>query len=283
MREIPTRVPTFQNIVSPRYFEALNIPVVAGRGFTDRDDEQAPRVAILNHTLARILWPGESPMGKRVTINGRAADIIGVARDIKGRNLFEPGGPMLYLPLFQSYERHVVLHVRTAVSPTSLVEALRREVYALDKDLPIYAVRTMDQHVTATLTPQRLLAYLIGGFGALALLLSALGLYGLLAYAVTARTPEIGIRMAVGAQKADVMRLFLADGMKLALSGIIIGAVAALGVTPLMKSLLFGISPLDPLTLILVPALLLVTALLACSVPAHRAARADPKVSLRHE
>ena len=279
----PTRVQTFQNVVSPRYLDALNIPVVAGRGFSDRDDGKAPRVAVLNQTLARILWPDESPLGKRVTVNGGAAEIVGVVRDIKGRNLFEAPGPMFYLPLFQQYQSNTVLHVRASLPPGALVAALRSEVSALDKDVPIYAVRTMDEHVTATLTPQRLLAYLITGFGALALLLAAIGLYGLLAYTVTERTPEIGLRMAIGAHQADVMQLFVADGMKLALAGVILGSLAALGLTPLMRSLVFGISPLDPLTFVVVPVLLLLAALVACSVPARRAARADPKIALRYE
>lgn len=278
-----TRVQTFQNVVSPRYFDAMNITLVAGRGFTDSDNENAPRVAILNQSLARILWPGESPIGKRLTTKGQSWDVIGIVRDIKGRNLFEPPGPILYLPLYQRDQPNMVLHVRTAVSPASLVAVLRREVNVLDKDLPLYAVTTMDEHVRAALTPQRLLAYLIGGFGALALLLAALGLYGLLAYAVTERTPEIGVRMALGGQKADVVHLFVTGGMKLAMSGLMLGSVAALGVTPLMKSLLFGISPLDPVTFMVVPVLLLTMALVACSVPAHRAARVDPKVALRYE
>ncbi len=139
---------------------------------------------------------------------------------------------MLYLPLFQSYQSNAVLHVRTRwVARRLSSRRYAARCYALDQDLPIYAVRTMDEHVTATLTPQRLLAYLIGGFGVLALLLAAIGLYGLLAYTVAERTPEIGLRMAIGAHQADVMRLFVADGMKLALAGVILGSVAALGVT----------------------------------------------------
>jgi macrolide transport system ATP-binding/permease protein len=279
----PTRMQTFQNVVSPQYFDAMNISLVDGRQFTDRDNEKAPAVVILNQTLARMLWPGESPIGRRLTTKGQSLDVIGMVRDIKGRSLFEPASPILYLPLYQWNQPNVVLHLRTAVSAASLVAAVRQEVHALDQDLPLYAVRTMDEHVTATLTPQRLLAYLIGGFGTLALLLAGIGLYGLLAYAVTERTPEIGVRMALGAHKADVMRLFVAEGMKLAVLGIIVGAVAAFGVTPLMNSLLFGISPLDPLTFIVVPVLLLSTALVACLVPAHRGAREDPKVALRYE
>jgi predicted permease len=279
----PTRVQTFQNMVSPRYFDAMGIPVLVGRQFSDRDDERAPKVAILNQTLARALWPDESAVGKRVTFKGQPIEVVGVVRDIKGRNLFEPPGPMLYFPLLQQYTSGTVLHVRTAVEPAQLVSSLRREVGALDRDLPVYAVKPLEEHLTATLTPQRLLAHLISGFGVLALLLSAIGLYALLAYTVAERTQEIGIRMALGAQRTDVMRQFVARGMTLALSGVALGVAGASAVTPLMKSMLFGVSPLDPLTLTMVPLGLIVVALLACCIPAHRAATADPKIALRYE
>ena len=190
---------------------------------------------------------------------------------------------MFYLPMSQHYERHVVLHVRTRVPPAQVVAVLRREVQALDKDLPIYGVKTLDDHVTATLTPQRVLAHLISGFGMLALLLAAIGMYGLLAHIVSERTSEIGLRMALGATRADVVRLFVTRGMKLALSGVALGVAAAAGLTPLIKSLLFGVSPLDPLTLTMVLLLLILTALMACYVPARRAATADPKAALRYD
>ena len=151
-----------------------------------------------------------------------------MVRDIKGRNLFESPGPMLYLPLLQHYQPNVVLHVRaTACRRRARRRRAGARCRALDKDLPVYAVKTLDEHVTATLTPQRLLAYLVSGFGVLALLLAAIGLYGLLAYTVSERTPEIGIRMALGAHKRDVMRLFVAEGMKLALAGIVLGLAGA--------------------------------------------------------
>jgi predicted permease len=277
------RMQTFENVISPQYFDAMKIPMMAGRRFFDSDDQQSPRVAIVNQRLARMLWSGDNPLGRRLRIRGQSIDVVGVVRDIRGRSLFESPGPMVYLPLFQFYQPNLVLHVRTAVSPASVVADLRRQVSALDKSLPVYALATLDDHVRATLTPQRLLAFLISGFGVLALLLATIGLYGLLAYSVTERTPEIGIRVALGARRADVMRLFVAGGMKLAVTGVSLGSVAALGLTPLMKSLLFGISPLDPLTLMVVPVLLLVAALVACSMPAHRAASADPKVALRYE
>jgi predicted permease len=279
----PTRVQTFQNIVSPRYFDAMSIPLLVGRQFSEQDDDRSTKVAILNQTLARIMWPGGNPLGRRLTFKGQTIEVIGVVRDITGRNLFESPGPMFYLPLSQSYEPTVVLHVRTNVPPAQLIAVLRREVQTLDKDLPVYGVKVLDEHVTAALTPQRLLAHLISGFGLLSLLLAGIGLYGLLADTVSERTAEIGLRMALGADKRTVVRLFVTRGMILALSGVAIGMVVASGVTRLMKSLLFGVSPLDPLTLTMVPLLLMVTALVACGLPAYRAAQADPKTALRHE
>ena len=278
-----TRVQTFLNVISPGYFDALSIPRIAGRVFADSDDQSTPRVAILNQTLAQALWPDQSPIGRRVSMRGQLLEIVGVVRDIKGRNLLDPPGPILYIPLWQSYQPNVILHVRTSASPSSLVADVRRQLHELDKDLAVYGVAALSDHVSATLTPQRLLAFLVGGFGMLALLLAAVGLYGLVSYTVTARTSEIGIRMALGARKTDVVGLFVGGGMKLAVAGVILGAIAASGVTPLMRSLLFGVSPLDPYTLIVVGVLLLAVTLAASSLPAQRAARADPKLALRCE
>jgi putative ABC transport system permease protein len=279
----PARVQTFLNVISPGYFDALSIPRIAGRIFSDSDDRNAPTVAILNQTLARMLWPDESPIGKRVSMKGQSLEIVGLVRDIKGRNLLEPAGPMLYVPLSQSYQSNVILHVRTSNAPMSLVADVRRQLHELDEDLAVYGVAALSDHVSATMTPQRLLAYLVGGFGVLALLLAAIGLYGLVAYTVTARTSEIGIRMALGARKMDVVGLFVGGGMKLAIAGVILGGIAASGITPLMGSLLFGVSPLDANTLIAVSVLLLIVTLAATSLPAQRAARADPRLALRCE
>ena len=279
----PTRIQTFQNIVSPRYFEAMNIPLQAGRYFSAQDDERSPAVAILNQKLAQLMWPNTNPVGQRLTFKGQTIEVVGIVRDIKGRNLFESPGPMFYQPLLQSYQPHPVLHVRTRVPPAQLIATLRNEVRALDADLPVYDVKTLDEHLTATLTPQRLLAHLITGFGVLALLLAGIGLYGLLAHTVTERTPEIGLRMALGAHKSDVVRMFVIRGMKLALIGVALGLVAAGGVTALMKSVLFGVGPLDPPTLTIAPLLLILAALIACYIPAQRAARADPRTALLSE
>jgi predicted permease len=282
------RVQTFQNIVSPRYLETLNIPVLLGRQFTEHDGETAPRVVITNQTLARRIWPNESPLGKRLALRmgpdaRQMVEVIGVARDIKGRNLFDPPGPMLYLPLLQHHQPNAVLHMRTSVEPEQLISAMRREVAALDRNLPVYSVRPLADHLTATLTPQRLLAHLITGFGLLALLLAGVGLYGLLACTATQRTREIGIRMALGAQSGAVVRLVVAQGMKLAVLGVGLGLAAAFGVTRLMKGLLFGVSALDPLTFASVALLLVVVALLACYLPARRSASTDPLAAIRCE
>jgi len=279
----PTRFQTFQNLVSPDYFTAMSIPMVMGRAFTNRDDDHAAPVAILNQTLARMMWPGENPLGKRLTFRGRTIEVIGIARDIKGRNLLESPGPMFYLPLLQNYQAATVLHLRTALPPEQFIATLRREVGALDKDLPVYATKPLGEHVTATLTPQRLLAHLTTAFGLLALLLAGIGLYGLLSYSVTERTAEIGVRMAIGARKSDVVRLFVSRGMTLTMSGVGLGLLAAAALMPLMRSALFGVSPLDPFTLAAAPLVLTVVALLACYLPARRAANADPKIALRYE
>ncbi|HKQ73671.1 MAG TPA: ABC transporter permease [Blastocatellia bacterium] len=282
------RTQTFQNFVSPRYLETMNIPLLLGRQFSELDDEQATRVAIINQTLARRLWPNENPLGKRlsgklVTNARQSVEVVGVARDIKGRNLFEPPVPMLYLPLLQNYQPSLVLHLRTSVEPGLLTDALRREVSALDRNLPVHSVQPLNEHLNATLTPQRLLASLITGFGLLAMLLAGIGLYGLLAYTVAQRTPEIGIRMALGANRGAVLKLVVAQGMKLALIGVGIGLAAAFGLTRVMKGLLFGVNPLDPLTFVMVALSLTCVALVACYLPARKATKVDPLAALRHE
>lgn len=278
-----TRVQTFQNVVSPRYFEVMAIPLLGGRHFSETDDHHAPGVAILNQTLARVLWPGETPLGKRVAMKGQTLEVIGIVRDIKGRDLFASPGPMLYLPLWQHYHPGTALHLRTSSAPAHLGTALRREIQSLDGDLPVYNIRPLSEHLSATLTPQRLLAHLLTAFAVLALLLAAIGLYALLAYSVTERTREIGVRMALGAHRDDVMRLFVRRGMTLAVAGLLLGLASASVVTQFMTAVLFGVSPLDPLTVTSMSVVLIVTALMACYVPARRAADADPRIALRCE
>jgi ABC-type antimicrobial peptide transport system permease subunit len=190
---------------------------------------------------------------------------------------------MMYLPISQYYQRGVVVHVRGAAAISALAAAVEREVHALDPDLPVYSIKALDEHVFATLTPQRLLAALISGFGVLALVLTGIGLYGLLSYTVTERTPEIGIRMALGATKAEIVSLFLSRGVRLTLVGMVLGLAAAASVTRLMKSVLYGVTPLDPPTLVSVATLLMTAASISCYIPTRRAARSDPTSALRDE
>ena len=282
------RVQTFFNFISPRYLAALNIPMLAGRPFGDRDRESAPDVAIVNETLARRIWGRENPLEKRLMWRmgrdgTRTATVIGVARDIRGRNLFEAAAPMLYLPMLQTYQPSAVLHIRSSIGHGPLVAGLRDEVRALDRNLPVHSIKPLADHVTATLTPQRLLAHITTGFGLLALLLAGVGLYGLLAYTVAQRTPEIGIRIALGAPPGSVMRGVVEQGMKVATLGVGLGLAAAFAVTRLLKGLLFGVSALDPLTFASGALLLLVVALFACYFPARRSASVDALLAIRCE
>lgn len=279
----PIRIQTFENIVSARYFDVMSIPVVNGKHFSEIDDEHAPRVAILNQTLARMMWPNESPVGKSPTFKGQSVEVIGVVRDIKGRNLFEQPGPMLYLSISQYYEPAVVVHVRARMPTAALAQIVRREVQAVDPNLPLYGIHALDDHLRATLTPQRLLAYVISAFSILAVVLAAVGLYGLVSYTVAERAPEVGMRMALGARRAQIVGLFMSQGLRMVFLGVGIGLAGAFGVTRLMNSLLFGVSPVDPLTLVAGAVLLIGTSTLACYLPARRAARADPNVALRSE
>jgi predicted permease len=285
------RVQTFRNIVSQRYLETMMIPLLVGRQFNENDDAQAPRVAIISETLQRRAWPNENPIGKRFTI-GRPTDgdaylpsieVIGVVRDIALRYPLDPAGPALYLPLLQNYRSGMALQLRSTINPEQLAAAVRREAGALDPNLPVYRVALLEDHFTAALTPQRLLTQLISGFGLLALALAGAGLYGSLAYSVSQRTQEIGLRIALGAQGRDVLRLVVLDGMKLMILGLAIGLPASYGLTKLMKSYLYGVSLTDPLTFAVISATLLAVALAACYAPARRATKVDPMIALRSE
>ncbi|HEU0177407.1 MAG TPA: ABC transporter permease [Blastocatellia bacterium] len=285
------RVQTFVNVVSHRYLETMKIPLLAGRRFNESDDAKAPRVAIISETLQRRAWPNENPLGKRFSmgdpIDGvesrMMVEVIGIVKDTKLRYPLDPAGPTVYFPLLQNYRSGVALIIRSTANPERLAAAVRREAGALDPNLPVYRMALLEDHFTAALTPQRLLAKLISGFGLLALALAGAGLYGSLAYSVSQRTQEIGLRIALGAQSRDVLRLVVLDGMKLTLLGLIIGLPASYALTKLMKSYLYGVSLADPRTFAVISATLLAVALLACYAPARRAASVDPMVALRCE
>jgi predicted permease len=282
-----------RRMATPGYFDAMRIPVVRGRLFTEADNENAPFVAIVDTDFAQRLWPGQEPVGKHVAIDGipnanpmqpRWRTVVGVVAHVKNRTLDFEGREQAYFPEAQvSYIRTMTLAVRTSLDASSLAGAIREQVAALDRDLPIYEVSTMQQRLDTSVAQPRLNLVLLAAFAALALVLAGVGIYGVMAYSVTQRTHEIGIRMALGAQHEDVMKLVITQGLKLAVLGVGIGLVVALGVTRFMSSLLFGVQATDPVTFALVALALTGVALAACYVPARRAMRVNPIIALRYE
>jgi predicted permease len=273
------------NRTGPQYFQAMGTRLLAGRDFTEQDDQKSTRVAIVNEAFARRFYPGEDPIGKRFSL-GRSEStknqIIGVVEDGKYAGLNENPRPYVGRPVWQSEVGATSVIVRTDGDPQKLISAVTREVQDLDPHLPISS-NTLFGKLDVPLLPARIGASLLGGFGLLALALAAIGIYGVISYAVSTRTHEIGIRMALGAEKSDVLKLVLGQGLKLTLIGLAIGLLAALGATQFMKAILFGVSATDPLTFALASIVLGVVALLACYVPARRATKVDPMVALRHE
>jgi predicted permease len=243
---------------------------------------------MVNEAFARRYWPGQSPLGKRIQMGdehdgGLNLSVVGIVKDGKYRSLGEDPTPFLYLNLTQRYAPTPTLLVRTQGNPAEALAMVRSAVEALDKNLPLYDVKTMRQHLGIALLPARVAGSALGIFGLLALLLAAAGLYGVMANIVAGRTREIGIRMALGADALAVLRLILQQGMQLVLIGLFIGLAAALAVTHLLKSLLFGVSTTDPLTFVGIGLLLTMVALLACWIPARRATKVDPMIALRCE
>jgi putative ABC transport system permease protein len=280
--------------VTPGYFEAMNIPLRKGRLLTAADDASAPPVAVVDEEFARRFWPDRDPVGQRVA-NSTVPNtnppvllwrtVVGVVGHIKNNSLDQAGREQIYTPVAQSpfAFRGMYLTVRASGDATALANSIQREVHALDPTIPVYEVKTMDQWLESTVSPRRFNMMLLVIFGALALTLAAVGTYGVIAYSVSQRTQEIGIRMALGATQHDVMRMVVGAAMRLAFGGVAIGLVAALAATRLMSSLLFGVRSSDPLTFAAVAAILVGTALVATYLPARRATRVDPMVALRYE
>jgi putative ABC transport system permease protein len=275
-----------KSIISPEYFSVMRTPLARGRVFSEQDNISAAPVAIINESLARRYFAGEDPIGRRIDFNWDTKgtqEIVGIVRDIKQYGLDLPTEPTVYVPYSQRPDIGMTVVVRSSLDPASLVGTMRRQLFTLDKEQPLAQVRTMQQVVAESTAQRRLMVVVSALFGALALLLAALGLYGVMAYTVTLRTREIGVRMALGAQRRDVLRLVISNGMTLTLIGIAVGLAGAFALTRLMVSLLFDVTPTDVTTFTAVPALLLVVALLACSIPARRAMKVDPLVALRYE
>jgi predicted permease len=275
--------PVNTNLISPNYFRMLGASLAQGREFTARDTAGAPLVAVVNEAAARRYWPGQEVVGKRIVRGRQFAEVVGVVRNTKEKGLTADPRPALYLPLLQNYFPELTLHVRTVTPSQTLIAAVRREAQLLDPTLPVYNLQTLAQQKDGTLYTERLAAALLTLFGLLALSLAAVGIYGVLSYAVTERTREMGIRLALGASPGDLLRLVVGQGLTLTLTGLVIGVGASIALTRLIAKLLFGVSPTDPLTFVVIPLLLTAVALLAGWIPARRATRVDPLVALRYE
>jgi len=273
-------------IIGPRFFETMGIPLLLGRDFSSQDD-QLRRVAIINQAMARDFFPNENPIGKRFSIIGQTdqpIEIVGVVKDAKYQTLRERAPRTFYLPFFQQLgASDTTFELRTFIQPAGLAESIRRVALELDPKLQIIGLRKMNDVVDSALTQERFVAQLAGFFSLFALLLAAIGLYGVMSYTVSHRISEIGIRMALGAQAVDVIKLVMRETALLVGIGVIIGLGAALAFTRLISSLLFDLTPTDPLTIALASLLMIASAALAGFLPARRACRVDPMIALRYE
>ena len=271
------------NTVGPNYFRTMGIPIVAGRDFNTQDKEGSPRVLIVNEELARRYFGG-SALGKRLRFGSdTVSEIVGVARNAKHRSLREAPLPVIYIPLSQEYRGGMTLMVRTAGSPAGVVGAVRNEMRTLNKDVPLFSVETMPERIGDQLATDRMMAVLLSVFGGGGLLLASIGIYGVMGYAVAQRTHEIGIRIALGAEQRDILKLIVGQGLVLILIGVSLGLALAFAATRVLQSVLFGVSASDPVTFGSVVMLLVGVALLACYLPARRATKVDPLVALRYE
>jgi len=271
------------NVVGPEYFDVMRVPIVRGRGFAASDRAGSTQVAVVNESFARRFWPGESAIGKRISQFGVGSiEVVGIARDGKYETLAEAPRPYIFRPYLQNFDE-MTLHVRIDDNAASFIPQLRAEIRALDAQLPILAIGEMQSEMAFATLPQRIAATLLSACSSLALLLAAVGLYGVVAYAVSARKREIGIRMALGASRNGVVRLVLGKSLRLLGWGTVIGLVVALVGARAIGAFLGGVSPIDPIALLAGPAVLAATALLASYLPARRAARVDPMQSLRQE
>jgi predicted permease len=276
------------NLVGPGYFETLGVPLVTGRAFGAADDERAPLVAIVNQSMATHFWPGKNPIGRRFSASSRqpegAIEVIGVVRDAKFANLRGDVARFFYTPILQAEVIDTVtFYVRVRPGIGDPFAAARQTVQQLDPNLPVLDMKSMDEQVSDTLFTERLVALLAMFFGALATLLAAIGLYGVMSYTVSRRTREIGLRMALGAARGSVLWMVLREVIALTAAGIVLGVPAALAVSRLIEAQLFGLSSTDPLTLGAAAFTLTLIALLAGYLPAHRATRIDPMLALRTE
>jgi putative ABC transport system permease protein len=278
---------------APGYFETLGIPLVQGRLFTEQDDAESLPVAVVNQTLARRFWPGENPVGRKVTFGGAFGpsgyfpevprEVVGVVADFKSTGLGNETDPEIYFPHQQAVWRSMSTVVRTQGDPLALADELRQEVWTLDRSIAVFQLRTMDEVVSQSVARPRLNTGLLTAFAVISLVLAAIGVYGLISYSVSLRSSEIGLRMALGAQRRDILWQMLREGAVLTAVGLVVGTLVALALTRSLTALLFEIAPTDPLTFASVALLLLAVTLLASYLPARRATRVDPLVALRDQ
>ena len=275
--------------VSPNYFDILKTPVISGRVFSDEDQPNSQRVAIIDQTLANRYWPGQDPLGKHISFNGPPAGqnpwvtIVGVVGDMKSDGFEAPLAPHIYLPVFQGPPYASVLFLKTNSNPGALSDQIRSEVQSIDSNLPLFSVRTMDEVIARSMAQRRFALEILAVFAGVALLLAAIGIYGVMSYAFSRRVHELGIRIALGAQRVDILRMALSEGMRLILFGLIVGVIGATILTRFLRTLLFNVTATDPLVFVSIATLLAAVALLACYIPARRATRVDPLVALREE
>jgi len=278
-------------VISPDYFSAMGISLLKGRGLSDQDTANSPGVVVINQTLALKYWGDENPLGKSLKLDSRSSaspwlTVIGVVGDVRQSELRADPAPEMYILYTQPHRRYArprTLVVRTTADPLSVLAAVKTQIWSVDKDQPVYSIRSMEQILSGSLAPRRFNMLLLGFFDAIALALAGVGIYGVVSYAVSQRTQEIGVRMALGARQTDILRLVVGRSMMLVMIGIACGMLAAFSLTRLISGLLFGVSATDPLTFALISLVLTSVALLACYLPARRATRVDPLVALRYE
>jgi predicted permease len=276
-------VQAYYNRVGPRYFETMGIRIVAGRPLDERDGSGRQLAVVINETMARKYWKGQDPIGRTIRYGSGPATVVGVAADGKYGRLNEEPRNYLYLSLAQNFRHDGLLIVRTNGEPDAVMPLVQAEVRRLDANLPLFDVRVVSEHMELSVFIPRLASMILGVFGGLALLLAIVGLYSVVAFGVAQRTREIGVRLALGATRADILSLVVRQGMKLALYGLVIGALLAGAAAQAIRSQLMGVTPVDPVSFGGTAALLFMVALAACVIPARRAARLDPVRALRND